>query len=291
MLSLALPALRAIACFVALLTLARAQTFLAVEHKGKAQVVREVRNGLPYVADGEKLVAVRTSKAGLVPAPEFLPVFVSVRELEVSTAYLNVNGSDMNHEFRLAGKLVSPYGLEKVFLVLELNTERGGKRLHFQEVGKLAPNQPEYIRATVPMSSPLGDGKYQLHVFAAGPEVFHSEQPWQFREGMLDRMVRKRIEGVTAAGPKPFVGPSPVYPPKHLKARLKGEAMVKIRILPTGVVVDPELQTASDPAFGEAAMDVIRQWRFLPRVLDGKPVSTIAAMPFAFEPPAAADEK
>ena len=45
------------------------------------------------------------------------------------------------------------------------------------------------------------------------------------------------------------------------------------------------LRSASDPAFGEAALAAIRMWRFLPSVRNGTPVATNAVIPFVFDPP------
>ena len=87
---------------------------------------------------------------------------------------------------------------------------------------------------------------------------------------------------LTLAAPRPFVGPSPEYPPGLRKAKVKGEAMIRLQIRANGAVLDPQVRSASDPAFGEAALAAIRMWRFLPKVKDGRPVGTEAEMPFSF---------
>jgi TonB family protein len=137
----------------------------------------------------------------------------------------------------------------------------------------------------VPLAEELGSGSYQLHVFTQGREVFNSLQPWEFREGVLNQMVMKRIEGVQDAPPQPFVGPVPEYPPALRKKRVKGEAVVAVRITHLGVVADPEVVEASDPAFGQAALVAVRQWRFLPQVKGGRPVEINVRVPFGFEVP------
>ena len=38
-------------------------------------------------------------------------------------------------------------------------------------------------------------------------------------------------------------------------------------------------------AFGEAALEVIGQWRFLPQVADGRAVESKIKLPLAFDPP------
>ena len=69
------------------------------------------------------------------------------------------------------------------------------------------------------------------------------------------------------------------------KAGVKGKAVVTVRITPQGTVRDPVVESASDPAFGEAALAAVRQWRFIPRVEDGRAVEARVNMPFVFAPP------
>ncbi len=266
----------------------RAQSYLVVEHKGEGQVVRKVYNGFTYIKEGDKLISVRKDRVMLVPAPEYLPVFISVQNLQVSTSYatLSGSGSDINNTFHFHANFASAYVVPEAFLVLELHTDNGGKQIYFQDIGTISPSRPRSIEAQVPLSYKLGEGKYQLHLFTGGHEVFHSQQPWQYRERMLDKMIGRRIAGVKDAPPAPFVGPVPEYPKPLLKARAKGTAQVQVHLTRTGVVTNPELLKASDPAFGAAAVDAVRQWRFLPLVKEGHAVEADVAMPFDFLPPA-----
>lgn len=267
-----------------------AQSHLFIEHEGKGRVVFKVRNGYCYVKDDTgKLISVRAPRSGLAPAAEFLPFFVSIRNIEVKTTYVSLagGGSDINNEFHFRARFDSGYNLPDAFLVLELMMEKGGKRIFVQDIGDVGPKDPRWVDVVVPLSEQLGSGKFQLHVFTAGAEIFHSEQPWQFREAMLDRMVLKRIAQATDAPPRPFVGPIPEFPAALRKAGAPGTAQVKFHLTRTGVVTEPAVVSATDPAFGESALATIRQWRFLPRVKEGRPVESDATMPFDFVPPAA----
>ncbi len=266
-----------------------AQSVFCVEHRGKACVVRKMQRARPFVMENGKLVTATAERSGLVPAPEFLPIFIAVRGLEVKWSYVQLVGrmsGDINHELQFKADFESPYRLSNVFLVLELDTEEDGKECFPYEIGELGPDRPREVKLTAQLHAALGKGRYQLHLFADGAEVFHSEQPWQFRENMLDRMVLKRIAGVNEAKSKPFIGPAPEYPVALLKERIQGEAVVRFRITTTGAVVDPTVERATDPAFGKAALAAVRLWRFLPQVKDGHAVETWANMPFAFTPPA-----
>lgn len=282
--------LRILLLGVALLVLgsrASAQSALCVEYKGKACPVLKVVHGRAFIKEGDKLVSVAPGRSVLVPQPEFLPYFVSVRNLEVKTSYLTSiqMAGEMNNEFHFNATFESSYRMENPFLVLELDMEQGGKRVFFQEIGPLAPGHPEWVRVVVALPDRLGPGKFKLHIFSDGLEVLHSQQPEAYREGALNKMVVKRIAGVKDAPPRPLVGPVPEYPAALRKKRVEGEAVVAMRITHRGVVTDPVVQSATDPAFGEAALVAVRQWRFLPHMKDGKPVEAHAAMPFSFEPP------
>lgn len=264
------------------------QKALYAEHKGEFRVVRRVVRNNPYVDDGTgKLIEASGTRMGLAPVPSFVPVYVSVRHLKVETHALVLadSGSQINKEFSFRAEFEAPYPLKDVFVVLDLSTEEAGKALFVREVGDLKPHDPLPMNLTVRLNQSLGSGKYNLHVFTEGMEVFHSEMPFSYVERKLDDIVRKQVKGITDAQPKPFVGPAPEYPEKLEKSKAKGTAVIRFTISPTGRVLDPTIKTASDPAFGEAALVAARQWRFLPKIVAGRPVSAMVDMPFIFDPP------
>ncbi|MBI2517088.1 MAG: energy transducer TonB [Opitutae bacterium] len=263
-----------------------AQSVLCVEHKGKVYAVHKVHRDWVTIMVDNKPVEIVAKRCGLQSVEEFMPVFISVNNIEVKTSYLTTNtGGELNNDFHFRAKFTSPYVLRDVFLVLELESELAGRRIFYQEVGELSPDDTRPVWVRVPMREKFGEGKYQLHLFAGGREVFHSQQPWQFREAQLDKMVFKRIAGVQQAGPEPFVGPVPEYPAALRKSGVKGEAVVQVRVSSRGVVLDPAVMSATDPAFGEAALAAVRLWRFLPQVKEGRAVETKVNMPFTFESP------
>lgn len=266
--------------------LARAQHVLLVQHKGKPHVVVAAAGTRVAVEDKGKRVYVNADRFALVDAPEYLPVFISVRQVRAKTSYVQVadTGSAINNQFEFHASFESPYALEDVFLVLALNLEQG-RSLFVYEIGRLDPHHPRTLNLFVPVSGRLGEGHYQLHLFAGGHEVLHSGQPFDYREAVLDRMIAKRVASLPDAPPQPFVGPTPEYPEKLYKDRVKGRAVVRLQIRPNGAVQDPELVEASDPAFGASAVAALRQWRFLPRIKGGHPVATSATMPIDFTPP------
>ena len=279
--------LAAVALLTALTGSLVAQNVLFTELNGKFLPVMRARFHTPFVELDGKLTVADGGRYVLQPAPEYLPYFVSLRNVEVQTHHLNMNGSELNHEFSFRAWLETPYHLENVFLVLELFTEKAGKALFLQEVGELEPRAPKLVDALVRLSTPLGEGKYKLHIFSGGLEVLHSKIPPEVQDMALDRMILKRIAGVENAAPKPFTGPSPEYPPSLLKAKADGRAVITLRIGANGRVYDPTIKSATQPAFGESALAAVRLFRFLPRVVNGRPVEATVDLPIDFTPPAA----
>jgi len=269
---------------LALATAARAQQILCVEHRGKPTVVRAVRADKPMIEENGELVLVpRSSKTALADVKEFLPYFVSVRNLRAESSYmtLDTESDAVNSRFGFLMDLESPYALKNVFFVLELELE-AGKFLFFHEVGQLEPRQTKHISVAMPLSYDIGSGHFTLHLFSDGGELLHSQQPTRLRENALDRMVKRRIEGVQDAPLRPFVGPTPEHPPALAKKKVSGQAVVRFRISRTGAVLDPEVKSATAPEFGEAAVAAIRLWRFLPAVKQGVVQEGKAELPFEF---------
>jgi TonB family protein len=262
-----------------------AQNLLLTDYKGTYLPVVKARDNRPYVEIDGKLVAAEGRRFALRKVDEYFPVFISIGDLEAVTTSLDVDGAEMNYEFRWRGRLETPYTLSDVFIVLEMDTESAGKVIFLSGVGDLKPRDPTYLTLRVPLMSRLGAGHYQIHLFTKGAEVLHSELDPFYRDSVVDRMTAKRIETVENAMPKIFVGLQPEYPAALLKSRTSGHVIVSLRIGANGRVYDPTVKKASDPAFGESALAAVRMWRFLPQVKNGHAIETHADMPIDFAPP------
>jgi TonB family protein len=262
-----------------------AQNVLITEFKGKYLPVVRARDSRPYVEFEGKQVAADGLRYALHKVDEYLPVFISVRDMEVSTSAVDWDGSEINHEFHLRAKLETPYWLDDVFIVLELDTDSAGKVLFLHEVGELKPRDFKWIALRVPMKSALGSGHYQVHLFSKGVEVLHSNLDAMYCDSVVDHMTETRIAAIKDAQPKFFFGPQPEYPAALLKAKTAGKVLVSIRIGANGRVYDPAVKNASDPAFGAAALAAVRLWRFLPLVKNGRAVEAHVTMPLDFTPP------
>lgn len=281
-----LPAFSLIVGFAFGTLLASAQHYLAVDDSGKMLVVVAAHGTQPVVLKGDTLTAVHSSHFGLGEGGQYLPCHVAVRHVTVETSSALLNGaSEINREFHFKCELETGFLLGNVFLVIVLNPDFGDKSLFLYEVGQLEPRGPRWIDVALPILMNSSPGKYELYLFSGGRELFHTLMPIGLVESVLDRMVRERLKDVRDASAQPFLGPAPEYPKALFKKGIEGSATVVFTIAPNGGVLDPVVSEASQPEFGEAAMAVIRQWRFLPKVKDGFPLSTKAMMPFVFSPP------
>jgi TonB family protein len=237
------------------------------------------------------VAAAKGERFALSKVEEFAPLFITVRDLQASTSglrSLDISSNPLpviNKQLHFSAEFEAAYPLEDVFFVLEITPASGNKKVFVYEVGRLEPRKSCPVSVDLPLDGDLVSGRYDFHVFVGGTEVFQSGQPAAFREEMLDRMIAKRVATVKQANPKPFFGFTPAYPAALRGSGARGEAVVSIHVNPKGSVVNPVVESASAPAFGEEAVATVRQWRFLPAVQDGRPVDAVVKIPFVFTPP------
>jgi TonB family protein len=266
---------------------AAAQHVLLAQDGEKMLLVCGADANRPYVQKEGKVVSIDPHGFALREVQEFAPYFVTVRDVEVRSTYMTLTGGSqqMNNDFHFNAELETEYRLKDVFLVISLETERMGKSLFLWGVGTLEPHEKKGISVVVPMGAPLGAGHYQFRLFSGGAELLQSLLPVGEDERALNRMVATRIKDVHDAPPKFFFGPKPVYPKELVKTNLRGQAVVTVRIGANGAAYDPAVKSASDPAFGEAALRAVRLWRFLPLVKNGYATETKVDIPIVFDEP------
>jgi TonB family protein len=262
-----------------------AQNVLIAEHDGRRSVVQRARDDRLVVEEGGKLVEILPTRMALHKVEEYLPEFISVKNIAANATSLDARGAQINSELHFMAEFESPYALADPFLVLDLTTEGGDSNLYCHEIGSITPGKTRVFGVTVRLPGVIWSGQYVLHVFAGGREILTSLHSPQEREAALDKMVLKRVAGVQQAGPKFFHGPVPLYPESLKPTRQPGEVKVAVHLNDRGAVMNPVVQSASDPAFGESALAAVRLWRFLPQVKEGKPVETSAVIPLHFNPP------
>jgi TonB family protein len=78
---------------------------------------------------------------------------------------------------------------------------------------------------------------------------------------------------------------SPVFPSALIGKVAGGQAVVEFLIDHYGTVQLPRVVSATDPAFGYAAVQGVAAWRFAPLTSHGKPVAVRAEVPIDFVTP------
>lgn len=73
---------------------------------------------------------------------------------------------------------------------------------------------------------------------------------------------------------RPLYKMRPTYPPSALADNQEGTVLIKYSVGPDGKVINPIIEDSSSKAFSKMALETIQQWRYAPRVVDGKPVQT-----------------
>jgi TonB family protein len=74
----------------------------------------------------------------------------------------------------------------------------------------------------------------------------------------------------------------PAYPEDALKRAQQGVAVAETQYDGRGVVTDASVLEAPSPGIGQAVVEAIRQWKFKPSTLDGKPISVRGKLTFYF---------
>jgi len=77
--------------------------------------------------------------------------------------------------------------------------------------------------------------------------------------------------------PKKIKDVKPIYPPAALAERALGTVVVDATIGTDGTVLDVVV-VRSVPALDRAAIDAVRQWRFLPARFNGEPIAVVATV-------------
>lgn len=276
---------------IALATPLAAQSRLYVldSSDGQFHRVLKISDDKAYITGKAGVVASEGRQFVLKAAEEFLPCYIDVshKQVDLSSSALMGQAPSLyvgDNKVHFAAEFVSAFFLDDVFLVLELQFADGLDTLVARGVGRLEPGVPLKYSQDIGVQKEATLRRYALHLFANGSEVFTSEVPAAFREEKIVQMIKVRLASVRQAGPKPLYCPPPSYPETLKKSGVKGRAVVTIRITPEGGVFDPVVESASDPAFGEAALSAVRAWRFVPGVKGGQPVEARASIPFGFDP-------
>ncbi len=268
-----------------------AQNVLGVEHDGKVDIVRRATAMDALVLEGGATVPREGSRPMLKPASEYLPAFITVLEhdFQKGARAISDNGAAQvvlanSGRFVFNAKLESARDLDDVVLALVLESKDIGNSVYLKDLGHF--NAHEIKRVSIDQVTAfrlLGVRLGSVHFFIAGKEVFNSTISGTKWETILDRMIAARLKTAQDAALKALYVIDPVYPPS-LKPKVTGKAVIACEVDEHGKVVNPTVSSATDPAFGAAALEAVRTWRFVPAVKAGHAVASHAEIPLDFAP-------
>lgn len=87
---------------------------------------------------------------------------------------------------------------------------------------------------------------------------------------------------VNAQPPRLLNRVNPVYPPEVQRERIQGVVVVQAAIEADGSVGDVKLMRSLDARLDAAAIEAVKQWRYEPGTVDGKPVRIVATVSMSF---------
>jgi TonB family protein len=87
--------------------------------------------------------------------------------------------------------------------------------------------------------------------------------------------------------------PKPQYPPAMWEQNTEGEVQVDFTVTREGTVENVSIRSATQPAFADALLQVLPQWRFIPSSADGQRIDRRVSMvvPFTISDRSQAEEK
>jgi len=98
----------------------------------------------------------------------------------------------------------------------------------------------------------------------------------------LPQLEVRRSEGVTPLALERKVMPS--YPKQAMIIRREGAVVMHVTVTDKGRIADVKL-LSGDPILGRAAVDAVRQWRYRPALLNGKPTQSETDITLNFKLP------
>lgn len=88
-----------------------------------------------------------------------------------------------------------------------------------------------------------------------------------------------------SGSPAPLHAPPPRYPPQALRRGESGTVLVRVHVGPDGVPTSVSLvQSSRSRWLDKAALDAVRDWRFRPAQINGRPTVGTVIVPIDFKP-------
>jgi protein TonB len=131
----------------------------------------------------------------------------------------------------------------------------------------LYENLPQSLRNTPQIVSVRDSG------LKPSPSLLSIMEPVNVAEDIAERLIVRRV--------------SPVYPDQALRSGMQGTVVLQALVSKEGLVEDLKLMGGS-LILGEAAVQAVRQWRYQPYFVNGRPVETQTVVTVEFKLPAVA---
>jgi periplasmic protein TonB len=92
-----------------------------------------------------------------------------------------------------------------------------------------------------------------------------------------------RAEALPSHGIRPIEQPAPPYPGSARRQGIEGDVILQLSVDEAGKLISVSVARGSGHrALDEAAIAAVKQWRFEPAVVDGRPVAAVAELPVRF---------
>ncbi len=126
------------------------------------------------------------------------------------------------------------------------------------------------VRGTLDVVLALGSVTESVTVTGKGPQVAPKLEPHRIRVG----------GSVQAA--KALQAPKPIYPASAESAGIAGTVLLRAVISTDGGIMGLTVLSSPDPMLADAAVEAVRQWRYLPTLLNGQPVEVVTTISVNF---------
>jgi protein TonB len=111
----------------------------------------------------------------------------------------------------------------------------------------------------------FGVGTVAVGQDRAGPTAGQEQTGSQPKAPVLVQLSAEAAQSLIVSGVQPQ------YPKKARKKRIEGQVLLKILISPKGDVRDIAVESG-DPLLASAAINAVKQWKYRPYLMRGRPV-------------------
>jgi TonB family protein len=133
-------------------------------------------------------------------------------------------------------------------------------------------------------SAELENGKVAIRTKNFGTIYRGNEAGSFYTYEMTDSQIQELRTFLKAEGVQLLSRVEPTYPPLARRARIQGRVVLEVLISTTGIVKDVHL-VQGHPMLAPAALEAVKQWRYKPHVVAGKPVEVRKTVAVVFSLP------